>query len=175
LVRGSNSPTHKLFRNDGSFSCSKALPQNAKGPESVGQDGQHCSNHLHKQTRVTHSPSSCILAWNMFQWAIDNKVILTSQHIAGQHSGRWSKYSQQSWCWTGQYSTDNIQHVGPPQVYLFAARWDCQIPTFVSPFPDELAFSVDALSLSWQVMIGYVYPSVVLTPTILQNIQSWIA
>lgn len=47
-----------------------------------------------------------------------------------------------------------------------------EIQTFVSPFPDELALSVAALSLSWQGILGYAYPLVILIPKILQKIQS---
>ena len=43
LVKGSNSSSHKLLGNDGSFSCIKTFPQNTTGSESVDQNPQyHC-------------------------------------------------------------------------------------------------------------------------------------
>lgn len=55
---------HTLFRNDGSFSCHSILSKVNEGSKGVGQDGQHHCNDLHKK-RGTHSPSLCILVWNM--------------------------------------------------------------------------------------------------------------
>lgn len=59
-----------------------------------------------------------------------------------------------------------------PQIYGLATRWNCQIQTFVSPFLDELALSVDALCLIWQEIVGYAHPPVILIPKILQKIKS---
>ena len=54
-----------------------------------------------------------------------------------------------------------------PHVDLFATRLNHQIQIFVSPFPDELALTVDALSISWKGVIGYAYPPIVLIPKVL--------
>ena len=143
----------------------------------VKTDNTTVMTYINKQGG-THSPSLCILVWNMFQWAIDNKVILTSQHIAGKANiladllSRRSKILPAEWMLDRSVVETIFNTWDRPQVDLFATRWNCQIQTFVSPFPDELAYSVDALSLSWQGIMGYAYPPVVLIPKILQKIQS---
>lgn len=64
LGKGSSLAAHTLFRNDGSFSCHSILSKVNEGSKGVGKDGQHHCNDLHKK-RGTHSPSLCILVWNM--------------------------------------------------------------------------------------------------------------
>nr|KAG5701148.1 hypothetical protein BaRGS_002624 [Batillaria attramentaria] len=47
---------------------------------------------------------------------------------------------------------------GKPLIDLFATRWNCKLPTFISPVPDPPAWACDALATSWENMIGYAYP-----------------
>ncbi|KAL8576929.1 hypothetical protein ACOMHN_065656 [Nucella lapillus] len=41
-----------------------------------------------------------------------------------------------------------------PMVDLFATRFNHQLPTFVSPVPDPLAWATDALSIPWRGILG---------------------
>ncbi|XP_069109293.1 uncharacterized protein [Argopecten irradians] len=45
-----------------------------------------------------------------------------------------------------------------PHIDLFATSLNNQLPTFVSPVPDQLAWAVDALSLDWEGMQAYAFP-----------------
>ena len=47
---------------------------------------------------------------------------------------------------------------GPPNIDLFATRYNKKCPVFVSPVPDPLALEADALSISWEGMSAYAYP-----------------
>nr|KAG5685331.1 hypothetical protein BaRGS_003222 [Batillaria attramentaria] len=47
---------------------------------------------------------------------------------------------------------------GKPLIDLFATRWNCKLPTFISPVPDPPAWACDALASSWENMVGYAYP-----------------
>nr|KAG5694285.1 hypothetical protein BaRGS_032003 [Batillaria attramentaria] len=50
------------------------------------------------------------------------------------------------------------QTFGKPLIDLFATRWNCKLPTFISPVPDPQAWACDALATSWENMFGYAYP-----------------
>lgn len=58
-----------------------------------------------------------------------------------------------------------------PMIHLFATRWNKQLPLFVSPIPDPLAWAVDALSFSWEGLIAYTYPPSVLVPKVLLKLR----
>ena len=45
-----------------------------------------------------------------------------------------------------------------PHIDLFATRFNHRLPTYVSPVPDPAAWAVDALSLSWERLLGYAFP-----------------
>jgi hypothetical protein len=42
--------------------------------------------------------------------------------------------------------------MGTPSIDLFATRANSQLPVFCSPYPDPLAWTCDALSVSWEGM-----------------------
>ena len=58
------------------------------------------------------------------------------------------------------------------QVDLFATRWNAQLDMFVSPFPDQSAWAVDALSLPWHGLVAYAYPPTNLIALVLKKVQS---
>ena len=125
----------------------------------------------------TRSPSLCILTWNMFQWAIKHKIVLIAQHVSGRNNcladllSRGSKIKNTEWTLKKSVIQTIFQMWEIPHVDLFATRLNHHFQTFESPFPDELALTVDALSISWKGVIGYAYPPIVLIPKILQKIQ----
>lgn len=47
---------------------------------------------------------------------------------------------------------------GSPNIDLFATSLNHKLPVFVSPVPDPKAFSVDAMTLSWEGMFAYAFP-----------------
>ena len=60
---------------------------------------------------------------------------------------------------------------GIPLLYLFATRWNHNLPLFVSPVPDPSAMAVDALSMSWKALWAYTYPPPALLPRVLEKAQ----
>ena len=63
---------------------------------------------------------------------------------------------------------------GTPLIDMFATDMNKVVPTFVSPYPDESAWAVDALSISWD-DLGLVYafpPPPIMNKTILEIEQS---
>lgn len=54
---------------------------------------------------------------------------------------------------------------------LFATRWNRQLRLFVSPILDPLAWTVDALAVSWEGLVVYAYPPTMLGPKVLQKLR----
>jgi hypothetical protein len=52
-----------------------------------------------------------------------------------------------------------VLHWGNPNIDLFATSLNFKVTTFVSPVPDPRAYAVDAMSLSWEGMFAYAFPS----------------
>ena len=50
------------------------------------------------------------------------------------------------------------QKWGTPQVDLFATQLNSKLQRFVAPFPDQQAWAVDAMSISWDRMFCYAFP-----------------
>lgn len=111
----------------------------------------------------THSTYLSILVWNVYHWAIDNKVALTAQHIEGKANilaellSRKSRLLPTEWMLHKGVAKTIFNMWDKPHIDLFATRWNRQIQTFVSPFPDEQALSVDALSNS-RICLSTSYP-----------------
>ena len=45
-----------------------------------------------------------------------------------------------------------------PHIDLFASRFNHRLPTYVSPVPDPVVWAVDALSFSWEHLLGFAFP-----------------
>ena len=45
-----------------------------------------------------------------------------------------------------------------PMVDLFATQFNHRLPLYVSPVPDPEALAVDAMSVSWENLLGYAFP-----------------
>ena len=58
-----------------------------------------------------------------------------------------------------------------PHIDLFATSLNHKLETYVSPIPDEKAWAVDAMTLSWKGMFSYMFPPFRLLPKILHKIQ----
>ena len=58
---------------------------------------------------------------------------------------------------------------GNPTLDLFATRFNSRCPTFVSPVPDERAWEVDALSISWENLWAYAFPPVKILGKVLEK------
>ena len=60
---------------------------------------------------------------------------------------------------------------GRPLIDLFATRDNYKLPTFVSPFPDDQAWAVDALAISWEGLWAYTYPPLTVVTQSVGKIQ----
>ncbi|KAL8590051.1 hypothetical protein ACOMHN_034282 [Nucella lapillus] len=115
--------------------------------------------YINKQGGARSSTLS-LMAESLLQWCYHRNITLQASHIAGKLniladalsrskavlSTEWTLNSQLlDVVWTTWYR---------PMVDLFATRFNHQLPTFVSPVPDPLAWATDALSIPWRGILG---------------------
>ena len=58
-----------------------------------------------------------------------------------------------------------------PRVDLFATLYNRKLPLYVSPFPDQEAMAVDALSLSWDHLSTYAFPPFAILPQVVRKLE----
>ena len=64
-----------------------------------------------------------------------------------------------------------IQHPGET-IDFFATRFNARTPMFVSPFPDQKAVAVDAMSISWSALSLFAFPPTAMILLILAKVMT---
>jgi hypothetical protein len=119
----------------------------------------------------------CRLTLQILQKVWDNHGHLVARHIRGTANVLADALSRRHTIvqteWTIHMGTlETIFDLwGKPHIDLFATRLNNRLPVFVSPVPDPLAESVDALTLDWTGLDAYAFPPPVLLNTVLRKIQ----
>ena len=103
-------------------------------------------------------------------------LALTAFYVPGAENGEADSQSRQKPDWAdwklkpecfarvfGKWRVD---------IDLFAARWNAQLPRFVSWIPQPGAFAVDAFSLNWASLSGFAFPPFALIHRCLAKIIS---
>jgi hypothetical protein len=125
----------------------------------------------------THSPSLCELAEQLLLKLHSINTEMKAAHIPGCRNvladslSRSGKIISTEWTLHQEIFRQICSFWGIPQIDLFATRFNNRLPTFISPYPDERAAGVDALSLDWNGLCAYAYPPTVLIPKVLQKIS----
>ena len=126
----------------------------------------------------THSPSLCLLAWQLLLFCQDKNILLSVRHLPGRLNVIADKLSRSSrpllaeWSLSMEVLLPIFNLWGRPMVDLFATRWNNRLPLFVSPILDPSAWAVDALSLRWDNLIAYVFPPFNMIPEVLDKLLS---
>ena len=60
-----------------------------------------------------------------------------------------------------------------PQLDMFATWQNLKLPWYVAPMPDPRACQVDALSIPWNNLDGYVYAPVAIIPKVIQEMHAF--
>ena len=93
----------------------------------------------------------CALLWRILAWCTRKQVTLKARHIPGRMNviedklSRLGQTIQTEWSLHPDVFQTICTRWHQPQVDLFATRFNNKLPQFVSPVPDPLAWSVDAL------------------------------
>jgi len=125
----------------------------------------------------THSRQLYRVTRELFLWADAHQVVLSAQHIPGRLNvladllSRRHQVIHTEWSLSPQTAHQIWKVWGQPHLDLFATASNAKLPTFVSPYPDPLAWDTDALSLSWRGMWAYAFPPFSLLPEVLQKVQ----
>ena len=125
----------------------------------------------------THSWSKFLMMQELFQWTERHNICVKASHIADKLNTVADMLSRKGEILPSEWKLNphlfrQIQALCPMiQVDLFANYLNRQLPTYVSPFPDDQAWAVDALSFSWEALIAYAYPPTKLISQTLGKIQ----
>ena len=121
----------------------------------VASDNSSVVAYLKKQGG-THSPSLCMLVWELLYWCHHRNIHIQVRHIPGKLNVLADSLSRPDRILPTEWSLDReIAHQifslwGTPQIDLFATRLNHFLPLFVSSVPDHRACAVDAMSLEWK-------------------------
>ena len=58
-----------------------------------------------------------------------------------------------------------------PEIDLFATLYNRKLEKYVSPFPDDLAIAVDALTLCWDHLVVYAFPPFAIVKQVCQKLE----
>ena len=112
------------------------------------------------------SGSLCALLWRILTWCHSRGIVLRARHIPGRLNviadklSRHNQVIQTEWSLDPQVFSQLCSKWDLPRVDLFATSFNHKLPRFVSPVPDQKAWAVDALSLSWENLDVYAFPPV---------------
>lgn len=110
-------------------------------------------------------------------WCQAYKIRVLARHIPGILNVKADMLSRRSqvigseWSLNPKVVSIIFQKWGQPHIDLFATRDNYKIPTFVSPFPDPMAWGTDALAMSWAGLWAYAFPPIQLLPKVLRKIR----
>ena len=137
--------------------------------------GQHNSGLLYQQTRRNSLSNLCIEVWKILNWCLEqDKVVRVSYSRQIQIFWQtaypdWTNLSIQNWHWIKRQRT-------PYSKCSIVQMWTCLRHDSITNFhcmyvvPDSHALAVDALSMNWNSLHAYVFPSTILISPILAKI-----
>ena len=128
----------------------------------IATDNTTVVSYINKEGGM-RSGSLCALLWRLLSWCHPRGIVLRARHIPGRLNVIADKLSRHNQVIQTELSLDQqvfsllCSNWGLPQVDLFATRFNHKLPRFVSPVPDQQAWAVDALSLSWESLAVYAF------------------
>ena len=124
------------------------------------------------RSRTLHS-----LAQELWYWAQENKVNLKCRHIPGRLNVVADQLSRAGEILPNEWAINNrvLDHLWclweKPMIDLFATHYNNKMDLYVSPIPDQKAWGVDAFSLSWDEVYGYMFPPTAILGKVLSKIS----
>ncbi|XP_070173455.1 uncharacterized protein [Littorina saxatilis] len=103
-------------------------------------------------------------ACRLLVWCSTHNIRLSAVYLRGSLNvladslSRGSKVLHSEWTLSHQALDRLWVQVHKPPIDLFATRFSARLPLFVSPFPDPLAWAVNALDLDWSGLQAYAFP-----------------
>ncbi|XP_046581092.1 uncharacterized protein LOC124288585 [Haliotis rubra] len=126
----------------------------------------------------TGSANLLQLAFRFFHLIDSLAIDAQARHIPGVRNviadalSRSDWPSPTEWQLNPQIFRELVFPLSRPQVDLFATRFNHQLPQFGSPIPDQLAWDLDALVISWEALNAYAFPPPALLPRVIQKLRA---
>ena len=110
----------------------------------------------------THSEACNKMALDIWEWAIEKDIWLSASHVPGIKNTVADLrsrvfYDNKEWSLNSNVFKLLCKHLGKPDIDLFASRLNTQCNKYVSYKPDPNAFQVDAFSINWSNITGYIF------------------
>jgi hypothetical protein len=143
----------------------RVLADNTSAVAYIRNQGGTRSLSLYKEARL------------LLLWCSAHEIVLLPFYLPGHLNSMADLLSRKNQVLATEWSLHSAvfrrihQLVPQLQVDLFATRLNNQLPKFVSPCPDPLAWKVDAFALEWLDLVGYAYPPIKLIPEVLKKIR----
>ena len=125
------------------------------------------------------SGSLSAILWRILSWCTRKQVSLKARHIPGRLNviadklSRLAQTIQTEWSLHPEVFQAICSRWHQPQVDLFATRFNNKLPQFVSPVPDAQAWTLDALSLSWENLDPYAFPPAAILGKVVEKLQDY--
>ena len=106
----------------------------------------------------------CVWTEEMLLWCQRQRISLSARHIPGKLNIVADALSRSQSILHTEWTLHEaiLQQVWNvwfrPMVDLFATQFNHWLPLYVSPVPDPEAWAVDAMSVSWENLLGYALP-----------------
>lgn len=140
----------------------------------VRSDSSTVVSYLNKEGG-TRSRTLCERTIQLLLWAKDNKISIRAEFVPGKSNSRADKLSREfvsqlEWRLKPQVVQQVFNLLGFPWIDLFASQENAQLPVYCSRTPEEGAYQVDCMSMTWQGLFGYAFPPLCLIPPVLQKV-----
>ena len=142
----------------------------------ISTDNMTVVSYINKQGGI-HSPGLCVEVCRILSFCQEHNIVIGARHIPGKFNilvdrlSRLDRSIKTEWA-LDQYEANSVfQMLEFPNVDLFAACFNHKLPLYVSPFPDSHALAIDALSMNWNYIHAYAFPTTILIPSVLEKIR----
>jgi hypothetical protein len=111
-------------------------------------------------------------------WCHANEILIHAAHIKSSLNVMADKLSRQEQIVQTEWSIHPSilpliwTRFYVPDLDLFATRFNTVLDKFVSPFPDEKALAIDAMSLDWTGLNAFAFPSTAMLRAVLLKLTN---
>ena len=169
---------YQYFRAESCFSSSKTFSRTFEAINCVGFFRQLNCGILYQQGR-RHSFQVCALVWRILAWSNAWEIHIKARHIPGNLNviadslSRRDRAIETEWSLHPLIFQEICQVWHKPMVDLFATSLNAKLPTYVSPVPDDKAWQIDALNISWEALDAYAFCPVAILPKLVQKMITY--
>ena len=123
----------------------------------------------------THSFQMFALIWKIMAWSNAREIQVRARHIPGNLNviadslSRGDKAKQTEWSLHSLVFKEICQVWQRPVLALFATTLNVKLPTYMSPVPDDKAWQIDVLNISWEALDAYAFCPVAILPQLVQK------